>query len=158
MPRAFISATSGSLEHARDDFVRRRDRKRHVGGDHFRPHEPRRELGDVPRRVVLVRADQDLVVLIEIERAQDRVHAGRGIRYECDAFRVGADERGELRAGVVEQRLELAHHEAHRLALELRAVFVLFRQHRDRGRTERAVVEIRDRWIEQPMVFHKDEG
>ena len=109
-------------------------------------------VGDVVERVaagvVLVRRHQQLVELVEVERAQDGVHARRRIRHEREPLGIGADELRQRRARVVEQRLELAHEEAHRLALHLRAILVLLLEHDARRRAERAVVEegdVRDR-------------
>jgi hypothetical protein len=55
-------------------------------------------------------------------------------------------------AGLVEQRLELANEEAHRLALHLRAELVLFLEHGSRRRAEGAVIEVGDGGIKCPVL------
>ncbi len=55
----------------------------------------------------------------------------------------------------IEQRLELADHEANGLTLHLRAELVLFREHGDRRGAVRAMIEKRDVGIEQPVFSHE---
>ena len=49
----------------------------------------------VPAGVVRVVGGQDLVARVEVEPAEDRVHAGRGVRHEREVVRRGADEGAE---------------------------------------------------------------
>src|SRR5690349_23045745 len=46
------------------------DLKRHIDDDHFRAGELADEVQRIARRVVLVRGDEQLVVLVEVERAE----------------------------------------------------------------------------------------
>ena len=85
-------AIGDALQHALDDFVRRRDRERHVDRDDLRAGESGDVVERVARRVVFVRRDEQLVVLVEIERAEHGVDAGGGIRHEGDRAGIGADE------------------------------------------------------------------
>ena len=93
-------------------------------------------------------------MLVEVERAEDGVHPGRGIRYERQAPFVRTEECSEGAACLVEQGLELPHHEAHRLALELGPQFGLPGQNRDGCGSEGAVVEKGDVAFEEPVLVH----
>ena len=95
--------------------------------------------------VVLVVRRQDLVAGLELERAEDRVDAGRGVGHERDVVGVGVDQAGKRGARAIEMPFELSVQELDRVALHARAPFGLVLQHGPRARSERAMVEVRDR-------------
>jgi hypothetical protein len=142
------------LQHALHDHVRGGDGERHVHFDDLRAIDSRDVVERVARGVVLLRRHQQLVVLVEVERAQYGIHACRGVGDESHAGGIGADELRQLLAGGIQQRLQLANEETHRLPLHLRAILVLLFQHDARRRAERAVVEESDRGVQRPVLLH----
>src|SRR6266446_6569391 len=137
-------------QHGFNDRVRRREREGN-GHDHdLRPRRGGHEVEHVPARVVGVVGHQELVPRRERQRAQHGVHGGGRVRDEDQALRVGAEERGERAPGVVEQRLQVAYEEAHRLPLEALAQALLRLQDRARAGAEGAVVQEGDRGVERP--------
>ena len=148
-------------QHALDYVVRRGDGERHVDDHDLRAGEAAGVVEHVARGVVFVRGDEQLVVLVEVERAQHGIDAGGCVGDEGDVLRLRADERRDLGARGVEQRLELAHHEPHRLALQPCAVLVLLGQHCDGRGAEGAVIEVGDGGVKKPVLLHgtmNDEG
>jgi hypothetical protein len=97
----------------------------------------------------VVRREQ-LVAGGESARTEHRVHTARRVGHEREVVGVGADERGERRAGDVEPAVELAAEEPHRLGLHLRAQRGLVAQHLDGASAVRAVVQKGDAGIERP--------
>ena len=93
---------------------------------------------------------QELVARLEGERAEDGVHARRGIRDEREVVGVGADEGGQLRAGAIEQPLQLPAEEPHRLALHPLAKPLLRLDDGARAGAERPVVEEGHAGVEGP--------
>ena len=94
---------------------------------------------------------EELVARLEAERGEDRRHAGRRVVHEREALGVRVEERrATSRAGLVEQRLELAAQEPDRLPLHPVAPGPLRLEDRLRARAERAVVEVRDVRLETP--------
>ncbi len=144
------------LEHARDDVVRRGDGVGDIYAHHLGAVEASHVVEGVAAGVVLVRGDEQFLVLVEIERAEDGIHSGGGIRHERQSTLVGAEELRKGAPGLIEQRLELPDHEAHRLALELRAQVILFGQNRDRRGAEGTVIEKGDARLEEPVLAHVD--
>jgi hypothetical protein len=142
----------GALEDRVGHLARLRDGQRDVGHDHARPRSVRDVADRVDARVVLVVSGQDLVARFEVEAAQDRVDAGRGVGDESQVVGVGVDEFGQRGARVVEMTFELSVHEPDRVALHARAPLGLCLEHGPRTRAERAVVEIGDLWIERPVA------
>ena len=104
----------------------------------------------VERRVVLVVAGEQLVARPEAERREDRGDARRRVGHEGEAVGIGAEERGDLRARLVEVALELAAEEPRRLALDPVPPGALGLEDGLRARAERPVVEVRDVRLEQP--------
>ena len=141
-------------EHALDDGVGRVDREGDVDGDDLRAVERADEVEGVARGVVFVRGDEELVVLVEVERAEDGVDAGGGVGDEGEVVGRSAEEVGQHGAGGVEARLDLVREKTHRLALHLLAQRGLHRQDRARRRAEGTVIEERDGRVEEPVLFH----
>ena len=149
------SAVGDAGHNAFDDLVRRSDRKGDVDGNDLRAYQASNVFKGIAGGVVFVRRHDQLVVLVEIERAENGIHARGGIRHERDRRRIGSDESTQHSARLIEQRLELPHHESHRFALHLRAQRVLSRQHYLRRRAEGAVIEVRDGGVEEPVLAHE---
>ena len=93
---------------------------------------------------------QDLVAWREIERADDRVDAGRGVWDERDIIRIALEQAGQRGARGVEMAFELSVHEPDRVTLHARAPLGLLLQHRPWARPERAVIEVGDLGVEWP--------
>ena len=147
-PRSRRHCSEDRLDH----LARAADREWHAGYDDPRPVAPGRPPERVQRRVVLVVGGQQLGAGREAERTEDGVHAGRRVRDEDQVVRVGTDERRQRRARLVEQPLELAGQEADRLRLQPVAPALLRLEDGPRAGSERAVVEERDRRVEQPVA------
>ena len=92
------------------------------------------------RGVVLVVVGQQLVARREPQRPEDRVHRGRRVRDERQPVGIGAQERPEDAADVVERSFELAIQEAHGRALQAVAPAPLHLEHLARRRAERAMI------------------
>ena len=95
-----------------------------------RRHRPHR----VDRRVVLVVIRQQFVAGSEAERLEDRIDAGRRVRDEGQAIRVGAEETGNGHPRSVESVRQLATEESDRFGLKLVAEGSLGGEHRLRAR------------------------
>ena len=141
-------------QHRLGQYVRAPRGKRHVGDHHPGARLLRHEAQRVGAGVVAVAGGEQLVTRREVERAEHRVDAGGGVGDEDEIVTLRADELREPRAGHLAQRLELAHHEAHGLGLELIAKLTLLFEHHARRRPEAAVIEEVNRVVELPRVAH----
>ena len=94
---------------------------------------------------------QDLVARREVERADNGVHAGRGVWDERDIVRIALDQSGQRGARIVEMAFELSVHEPDRVSLHARAPLGLLLQHRPWARPERSVIEVSDLGVEWPQ-------
>ena len=101
--------------------------------------------------VVMVRRE-DLVTGLEVERAQDRVHAGGGVGNQRQIVGIGMEDPAEAPADDVEMRFELVGKELDRIPFHPRAPLRLGMKHRPRRRSERAVVEEIDIRVERPVA------
>src|SRR5205823_917864 len=66
-----------------------------------------------------------------------------------------ANQVTEVGADAVQERLDVADEKKDRLLLHPALQLLLLLEHNPGRRTERAVIEIRDRRIEQPVFFHR---
>ncbi len=107
---------------------------------------------DVVARVVAVIGEGDLVAGLEARRAQDGVDGGRRVRDEDEVPRAAADDAGQRFASTIELGVEVALgcQPLDRSPLHLRAQARLLVEHGLRAAAERAVIEVRDRRVEQP--------
>ncbi len=101
----------------------RRGREREVHDDGRRAGFRGHELDGVEAGVVVVVSGEDLVTGLKVERAQDGVDAGRGVRDESQVVRVGLEYLAQARADHVEMALELVGEEADRFSFHPRAPF-----------------------------------
>ena len=115
-PRAGRDAAQHGLGH----LAGRSDRQRQRRLDHRRRAPPGHVAGHVAAGVIVVRADQDLVAGLELQRAQHAVDPAGGVVNENQVGRWGADQFGQPPARLVQQRRELAHEKLDRLALDQR--------------------------------------
>jgi hypothetical protein len=117
-------------------------------------------------RAVRVIRDEDLVAWPQIERAQHRVHAGRGVVHEHEIVTARAKELGHrerchahawrlIAASADDDLGQLAQHEARRLALDLVTDLLLSREHALRRRADRAVIQVEDLGIESELLQHR---
>ena len=83
------------------------------------------------------------------QRARHHVDPEGGVGDQHQIVRVGPDEAGESRSGVGQVSVELAPHEAHRLALEPELPRLVGLEHRPGGGAVGAVVEEVDVGFEQ---------
>src|SRR5437867_1388284 len=72
-------AAGHAFQYTGHDLIRRSDGEGDVGTDDLCPRQSGDVIEHVARGVVLMRGDEQLVVLVEIDRAEDGVHAGGGV-------------------------------------------------------------------------------
>lgn len=137
-------------KHCREHLALGSQRKRHAGRHHLRAGPRRHELRALAARAVGLTGQQQLITRLERERAQHRVHRGRGVRDEHHIGGIRTDEARERRARCIEPPSERSVEEIHRLALHLGAQARLRAQHRRRAGAEGAVVEVQDLRVELP--------
>ena len=93
-----------------------------------------------------------------LERPRRHVHARRRVLDERQVVGPGADVAGQLAAGLGEEAVQPAGDELHRLAFELQLPGLVPLEDGPRRRPERAVVEERDRGVEEEELFHCPSG
>jgi len=107
--------------------------------------------GQVERAVLEIRA-QHFVACLEIERPGGDVHAGGRVRHEHQIVRIGPDVCTEGLTRLGEQALESPPEELDGPAFQLDLPLLVAREDVARARTERAMVEEHDAWVEQELV------
>jgi len=145
-------------EDGSDNFLRGGERE-----GNFRNHDLRARLfrgkgGGVGAGSVFVVGQENLISRLQRERSQERVHARRGIRYEDQVFRLRPDESSQCRTSVIQQRLQVAPEELHRLPFQAVLPSALGGQHRPRRAAEGTVIEECDGRIQQPKRVGRGHG
>src|SRR5215217_7492573 len=82
----------------------------------------------------------------------DRVHARRRVGHQSQVVGIRIERPAQARANGVQMTLELIREELDRIPLHPSAPLRLGVQHGPRRRTERAVIEEIDVWIERPVA------
>jgi len=101
---------------------------------------------------------EQLVPRFKMERPEDRVHRGRGIRDEREALRVAAQEPSDLGSCQIEENGKVAVQEPNGFELHRVPERLLLRQDRFRAGAERPVVQERDGRVQPPaeVRLHPD--
>src|SRR5215813_5377377 len=133
-----------------DDHVRRRDGERDGHDLHPGARAPRHKVEGVAAGAVDVVRGEELIALLEGERAQHGVDAARGVADEGEVVGVAAHEGGEGLAGLVEAAVQLAAKEAHGLRFQLRAESGLDVEHLPGTGAVGAVVQEGDVALQRP--------
>ena len=98
-------------------LLRSGDRKRQVCHHDSGAGAARDEIEHVAAGVVLVIGGEEFIARLEVQGAEHRVDGGRGVGDPGEVRGRCPEEIAERRARFVEQPLEIAHEELHRLAL-----------------------------------------
>ena len=101
----------------------------------------RGEVERVAAGIVFLVGDEEFIPGLECEGAEDAVDPRRRVGHEDQVVGPGADKARQLGPRFVEHRLQLAHEEAHRLALKPSPQARLVLQHGKGTAAERAVVQ-----------------
>jgi len=172
--RAVDDGDEPELAAARDDLLDGEQQSR-LGGDVRRVHDARplvhvleqlvvrdahvararafaHPLPGVVARAVLEVGRQDLVARLQTDGARRDVHAGAGVRHEGEVVGRGSDVCPERRPRLREQVGETPHDELDRLAFQLELPAPIRLEHGSRARAERAVVQVRDRRVQEKQL------
>src|SRR5262245_22922222 len=84
------------------------------------------------------------------ERPENGVNPCRGVRNECECFRVCVQKGGESSTCFIEQRLQVVREKVHRIGLHPLAHALLRRQNRPRAGAVATVVQKRKAWGKRP--------
>src|SRR5439155_25238582 len=144
--RSLSTATQHSLNDLFGAIQRKRQLSNSLPGARPLSHVIQRVATGV---VFVVRAQQS-VTAFESQRPQHGVHPRRRVRHENEVGGIGAQERRQGAASLIQQSFQLTHKELNRLPLQTVANLALEVENRPRATAERAVVQKSKLWIKRP--------